>query len=294
MARFRNRRRQLVSGELTIPKQTWWWRSVNVDKTAQKNHRMFGRIEVRQPADPPARKNLNIAFYIMDNDGFVDWLDLRAREKTPSFPPLNPLYTTGKVRGAEWGFETPRSGCYWLVWDNSYSMWTPKTIDIEATEEWDEMIPEEVMTDAVTTSPPVDRSLLDEVTRLIGETKSRLMVVTPYIDMEVMNQIQKKVDEGVEVYVVTRPRKDFGGDRAKAAFDYLRRTVKSNHASNSQVHARFVVSDYDKVLVSSADLSHDSLIAQYNAGLVCSEPSIVRKMVDYFSLIWANSSKNSK
>ena len=145
------------------------------------------------------------------------------------------------------------------------------------------------MTDVVMTSPPVDRSLLEEVIRLLQESKSHLMIVTPYVDMEVMNEIQKRLDEGITVYIVTRPKSDFGGDRAKAAFDYLRQAVKGNHTTNGQVHARFIVSDYDKVLVSSADLSHDSLIAQYNAGIVCSHPEIVRRMVDYFQSIWANS-----
>lgn len=177
---------------------------------------------------------------------------------------------------------------------NRYSWRTPKTVDIEANERWGEIIPEDVIIDAVTTSPPDDRSLLDEFIRLIGEARSRLMVATPYIDMQVMNEIQKKINEGVEVYVITRRRQDFGGDQAKAAFDYLRRMLKGNHAINKQVHARFIVSDYDKVLVSSADLSHDSLIAEFNAGMVCTEPGIVKKMEEYFRLIWTNSSKSSK
>ena len=290
MAQLRHRRNQLVCGEETIQAKSWRWLSVDVNKTVQKNHRIFGRIQVYQPVDPRAPKNLDIAFYIMDEDGFIEWLDRRARQNASLIPPPNPLLKTNRVKTRDWNFVTPRGGRYWLVWDNRYSGFTPKTIYHEAVEEWDETIPESSVADIVTTSPPVDRSLLEEVIRLIRESKSHLMIVTPYVDMEVMNEIQKKLDDGVTVYIVTRPKSDFGGDRAKAAFNYLRRAVKGNHTTNGQVHARFIVSDYDKVLVSSADLSYDSLVAQYNAGIVCSRPEVVRRMVDYFQSIWASSS----
>lgn len=290
MSQLKHKRNQLVYGEETIPARSWRWLSVDVDKTIQKNHRIFGKIQVYQPVEPRAPKNLDIAFYIMDEGGLIEWLDRRAQQNASLIRPPNPLLKTNRVKTYDWNFVTPSSGRYWLIWDNRYSTYKPKTIYREAVEEWDEIVPESSVTDVVTTSPPVDRSLLEEAIRLLQESKSYLMIVTPYVDMEVMNEIQKKLDEGVAVYIVTRPKSDFGGERAKAAFDYLRRSVKGNHRINGQVHARFIVSDYDKVLVSSADLSYDSLVAQYNAGIVCSLPGIVRSMADYFQSIWANSS----
>lgn len=116
MTHLRHRHRNLLSITLTIEKQGWQYLHIYVDKSVQKNHYMFGSIEVRQKEAPQAR-NLDIAFYIMDNDEFADWQDLRARKEMSSIDPLNPLYATGKVSVSRWDFETPQSGCYWLVWD---------------------------------------------------------------------------------------------------------------------------------------------------------------------------------
>jgi len=289
LPQLKHKRKQLVYGEETIPARNWRWLSVDVDKTIQKNHRISGKIQVYQPAEPETPRNLDIAFYIMDDYDLIEWLDRRAQQNASFIQPPNPLLKTNRIKTYDWNFVTPSSGHYWLVWDNRYSSFTPKTIYRDAIEEWDETVAGDSVADIVTTSPPIDRSLLEEVTRLVQESKSHLMIVTPYVDMQVMNEIQKKLDEGVAVYIITRPKSDFGGERAKTAFDYLRRSVKGNHRVNSQVHARFIISDYDKVLVSSADLSYDSLVAQYNAGIVCSLPDIVGGMADYFQSIWADS-----
>jgi hypothetical protein len=172
LSQHKHKRNQLVWGEETIPARSWRWLSVDVDKTIQKNHRIFGKIQVYQPVEPGASRNLDIAFYIMDDDGLIEWLDRRAQQDASLIRPPNPLLETNRVKTYDWSFITPGSGRYWLVWDNRYSSLTPKTIHEEVVEEWDETVAGGAVAEIVTTSPPVDRSLLEELTDLPPEIRS--------------------------------------------------------------------------------------------------------------------------
>lgn len=129
----------------------------------------------------------------------------------------------------------------------------------------------------VTTEPPEGRELLATVTELIDQTQRELVVVSPYIDHELLPKVLEKAEVGVAVTVVTRKRDQIKGGEPKKTFDTLQKTEGINHFTNETLHCRMVMGDEYKAIVTSADLTHDSLVGQFNAGVVTTELDIIKK-----------------
>ena len=153
-------------------------------------------------------------------------------------------------------------------------------------EEWDESISD---TDVVTTIPPQDKSLNVDVIKIIEETETSLQIISPYIDMSLMNELITKKQQGIVIQIITRPTNEFKGKAKKDAFNNLKAHLKKNHRTNEAIHSRIIISDQSKILVSSADLTLDSLRAQYNAGIITSDLQLVTKLVEYFKTVWRKS-----
>ena len=246
-------------------------------------HRVFGTYKVAQL---PKRKNLDIQLFFVRESELVAWLvSQRGTKKTMQRFPDNLLTIPERSITGKFEFYPPTDGHYYLVLDNRHSVHTPKGVDIEVFEEWSELA--ETAEYVVTTVPPSDRSLLEEVLRMIREARTDLMIVTPYIDMTVLNELLDKIADGTKVLVVTRKREEFKGKEKIATFDVLNSRLGEGHTVNQFVHARVVIKDQQEVLISSADLSHDSLVGLYNAGIVSSNPKIVGRMVDFFRKVRA-------
>jgi len=253
----------------------------DIDHEGKTSHRVYGSFSVSQPMD---QRTLDIRLLVLDEPGLIEWLIDRA-QFNQFIAPKRFVVDSGKKSEGRWEFE-PISGRFFLVLDNRYSSMTPKTVKFTIGEEWDEII---TGLDIVVTVPPTDRALHDETIRLIKNARKNLLVMTPYFDMEVLNEILAKIDSGVPVSIITREKGEFMGKDKKAAFEHLHSRLGSNHKVNNLIHARMIVRDQEEALVSSADLSHDSLVGQFNCGLVCSDPKIIKKAVGFFNLIWTKS-----
>lgn len=175
-----------------------------------------------------------------------------------------------------------------FILDNLFSQARSKTVQVSVWEEWDET-PSNL--DLVTTTPPQDRSLSNDVKKMISSAKHSLKIITPYIDMLLVSELLEQQEKGLSIIIITRSKKEFSGKDTKTAFDHIHDALKQNHRANDLVHSRVLICDDTTSLVSSADLTQDSLIGQFNAGIILSDVSIINKLNSYFNQVWQKSTK---
>lgn len=169
---------------------------------------------------------------------------------------------------------------------NTYSTFTQKLVTVNIVEEWCE---EKSKIEVATTIPTQDKSLNLEIESLIKTAKNDLKIITPYIDMSLILELSEKLKEKITIKIVTRTKEEFTGSSKKETFDHLQRTLKTNHKANKQIHSRIIIKDEQEAIVSSADLTYDSLVAQYNVGILINDPKAVSNLLRYFFTVWKNS-----
>ncbi len=256
-----------------------------IDHVGKDNHVIQGGFTVQQTAN---NADLDIRFYIITECQFVDWiLPNITRTNTTFSYPKNTLHGSNLEKIGNFRIQINESYSAYFLLDNRHSFSTPKEIKVLISEEWDEATSN---LDLVTTIPPHDKSIKHDVERLISSSKHDLKIITPYIDMSLISEILQKHSNGVNIEIITRTRKDFAGKGAKEGFDYINKTLGKKHKTNEHIHSRIILKDSQEALVSSADLTQDSLLGQFNAGVVVSEHMIIKKLLNYFKNVWDKSS----
>lgn len=197
------------------------------------------------------------------------------------------MYYSGQVISNNFRLSITSSRHIYFALDNRYSTLTAKQVSVSIHEEWDEQFSS---LDLVTTMPPDDKSLNDDVIQMIERSKGNLKIISPYIDISFIAEILKKIKEGVNIQIITRTREEFIGKDKKASFDYISQNIQKNHRTNAYVHSRIIIRDSNEALISSADLTQDSLVGQFNAGIIVSESNVIKKLLDYFEKVWTRSS----
>lgn len=254
------------------------YRIHKIDHIGKTNHKILGSFSVNQTIP---NNILDINFYVLTLQQFIEWV---TKSRGIYMLPNQPLIIYQKVSKENFKLEIGRSEDVCFVFDNRYSFNTPKQISTSIHEEWDEGVNPKL--DVITTVPPSDRGLSNDVNRIIFIAKNNLKIMTPYIDMTVLDLILSKVRSGVEVKIITRTRKEVEGKDKKATFDHIRNELDRNHKVSEFLHSRVIIRDEVEALLSSADLTHDSLVSQFNAGILSSDPKVVEKLLDYFNLVW--------
>ena len=179
-----------------------------------------------------------------------------------------------------------------FVFVNWYIYTITKNVKLEITEEWDEPeISNEL--NLFSTIPPYDKSLLEQSQNMIESASDNLKIITPYIDMSLILPLLEKFDDGVDIQIITRSRNDFSGKSSKEAFDHIKQKLGNGHKYNSLIHSRVIIKDNYEALVSSSDLTQDSLLSQFNAGIVFTDKKTIKKLYDYFANVWNNKKSNS-
>lgn len=256
-----------------------------VDPVGKTNHKIRISVKVTQSES----KKLDVGLYVLKQDQFLQWLPEFSDFNTFTFS-QPPSYIIKLKPEIEQKVEIPvkEGGMAYIILDNRHSSFTVKEAVVSIHEEWDEKNTASI--DVVTTIPPRDKSLMTDVVRMIENSKKNLKIITPYIDMSLIAEILSKIEQNVEIKVVTRTKSEFAGRDKKATFDHLKEKLNKNHKTNDYVHSRLLISDDLEALVSSADLTQDSLIGQFNAGIVVSDPTILKKLLDYFEIVFQKSS----
>lgn len=173
----------------------------------------------------------------------------------------------------------------YFVFTNWYVSTITKNIHLKIFEEWD-VEKNTGDLDLFTTAPPYDKSLLKQSEKMIETTHENLKIITPYIDMSLISLLLEKFDSGTNIRIITKSRSDFSGKSAKEAFDNLKRKLGVNHKENSLIHSRILIKDDSEILVSSSDLTQDSLLGQFNAGIVSKDKHMIQKLSNYFENVW--------
>ncbi len=92
--------------------------------------------------------------------------------------------------------------------------------------------------------------------------------------------------------MITRDLSQVKGAEAKRAWRHLAEKPDINHQCYNLLHGRMIIVDNSIVLVSSADISHDSLEGQFNAGILTTDPNLVKKAVGFVKAILKEAKKS--
>lgn len=252
------------------------------------NHNISGSFNVSQ-LNP--KQIHDIKFYILNEEEFVDWFLIVSNKGSSYLPPPKKTHYVDKTVKHRFLNQVSDSTQAYFIFDNRYSTFSNKQVNFNLIEEWEEET--NSIIDVVTTIPPQDKSLNEQVIKIIEESKHSLQIISPYIDMSLINELLTKKTQGIIIQLITRKENEFNNKAKKDAFNYLRSNLKENHITNDSVHSRIIISDKIKILVSSADLTHDSLRAQFNAGIITTETPIVKKLIEYFDIVWRKSNNKN-
>lgn len=255
-----------------------------LDHVGKLNHKIACTFAVSQPNPNMIH---DIKLYLMNELQIIEWL-FNSIANTSSYlkPPIKYVHNSGQVKEGNFEKNVTQSVHGFFVLDNSYSTITSKQVSVMINEEWDENVS---TLDVVTTVPPQDKSLNSDVLRIIEDSKADLKIISPYIDMSLIGELLTKHQQGVNIKIITRTKDEFNGKDKKDTFDHLQKNLKTNHKMNKNIHSRIIIRDEQEALVSSADLTYDSLIAQFNVGIVSSDVTVLKKLLEYFNIVWQKS-----
>lgn len=259
---------------------------IQIDHSGKSDHKIHGSVDVKQPT---TTSNFDIEFYVLTEKQLVETFLYLAQSPgatgARSIVPKRFAYNGGKISQHKFEIPISRSFHAYFILDNQHSFVNSKDVHLQINEEWDESI---TALDVVTTIPPFDKSLSQDAERLLSNVSSDLKIITPYIDMTLISELLKIHQQGIDIQIITRTRKEFSGKGAKEAFEHIHENIR-NHRSNDLIHSRIIIRDSQEALVSSADLTQDSLIGQFNAGMITTDSNSVSKLLDYFKQVWDKS-----
>lgn len=253
------------------------------DHVNKINHKLTCQFTVSQ-LNP--NMNHDIKFYLMSESQLVEWLLDHASSGSSFLLPKKFVYNSGQITHGNFEKQITQSTHAYFVLDNRYSSITSKQVSVIINEEWDENF---TSLDVVTTIPPQDKSLNSDVLRIIEKSTGDLKIISPYIDMSLISELLTKHQQGVSIKIITRTKDEFNGKDKKDTFEHLQKNLKTNHKTNKNIHSRIMIRDEQEALVSSADLTYDSLIAQFNVGIVSSDVNVIKKLLEYFNTVWQKS-----
>ena len=262
------------AGLYTIP--------VKIKHVGKTEHKLYIRFAIRQSEN----SSNDINFYVMNEQQYFDWQNLVIPKEHISQvynPAKDTTFKLKRTPDCNTAIDIHADGTAHLVFDNRFSNLTRKNIDLEYYQEWSEEIkPNNILT----TIPPEDESLKDEIERMIDESKESLMIISPYCDMSMINNLIKAKEDGVNIKIILRNDEHVKG-LAKDGLEQIRKYFPENHKLLKNIHSRIIICDYKEAIVSSADLDQKSLQGLLNLGVKISEPELVKKIIDYFAYIWS-------
>lgn len=261
--------------------------SLPIQHSGKSNHQVRFEFLVEQP-DPNVRHK--IRFYVSTNHKIAKWF-------TENLMNVQNIQLIFQLKKLGWYVEDIQGNDklkidnnteLFFVLDNRYFSTITKNVSLKIIEEWDEITSNGLS--FLSTVPPYDKSLLSYSEEMIKTTSENLKIITPYIDMSLISIILDKYDEKIDIKIITRNRASFSGKSSKEAFEHIHEKLKTNHRHNDLIHSRIILKDKSEALVSSADLTQDSLLGQFNAGIVTTEKNTVMKLLEYFENVWIKSS----
>lgn len=267
------------------------------------NHKISGSFHVQNNAS-----HHSVKFFILTDRQFVEWVFLRATtpgsltsilSKNTVYDPEHYIYSSKTdVTNDKFEFPIEKENVLYFIFDNSFSTFSSKKVSLSIWEEWDESI---LPIDVVTTTPPKDTSVEEIIQKMMLSAKNEIKILSPYIDMYFIKTLLQQHDNGIKIILVTRGVGERNNSKEnKQALTFIQEKLGENHKINPFVHSRMIIQDEINALVSSVDLTENSLKSLYNAGIILSDPPLVQKLISYFnqtfrdSESWESSNSNKK
>jgi len=299
---FRHKKVKVFENEFKIgpllKRDPLWIHREEILNAGKVNHRIHGSFVVKGGNE----SNLTIKCYILTDLQFVEWAEYFHAASAPVFvnpskgsisDPQNYIYSSiDALPKGNFDIKMGKENVLYFILDNRFSALTSKNVQLVIWEEWDESI---LPIDVVTTTPPQDTSIDDTTNNMILSAKKELKILSPYIDMYLVKSILEQHEKGIQIFIITRDITEVSRQKSNTqALSYIQKTLGVNHKVNPFVHSRIIIRDEIDALVSSADLTRDSLRSHYNAGIILAEPNLVQKLLNYFNQVFRDSGPMSQ
>lgn len=134
------------------------------------------------------------------------------------------------------------------------------------------------------------KGIYDKIREILNNTNSTVRIISPYIDMLYEDVIDlKNKNPSLDIRIVTRPKKDINGMRARIAknvLDLLDTATFGNLKTLEVIHSILIIIDDQELIISSADLTREGLYDEFNAGIYTKDAETIRNCINYFDNIW--------
>jgi|SRR5579872_5049460 len=296
-AEFRHKKVKLLDEEIkldsTMKQKPLIVHRQEILNAGKANHVINGVFSVKQENN----SNLTIKCFILTDLQFIEWAEYYRFAHTPMFSnpakstatdPDDFLYSSmGALREGSFNLKIEKENLLFFILDNRFSALTSKRVQLTIWDEWDESV---LPIDVVTTTPPQDTSIDETTHKMILSAKKELKILSPYVDMYLVKPLLGQHEKGVKIFMVTRDINEVQDRKQnREALKYFQKALGINHKVNSLIHSRIIIRDELDALVSSADLTQDSLRLNYNTGIILSDPVLVQKLVNYFNQAFKDS-----
>ena len=152
----------------------------------------------------------------------------------------------------------------------------------------------------VHTSPIFDqrmhvKDIYVKIREMLNSAETEIKILSLYIGMmyeDIVNLAEN--NPNLSIKLITRPSKDIKGTRERIArnvLDLLKMATKGDLKTNEILHARMIIVDDKEALISSADLTRDQLIDEFNAGIWVRDEETIKRARAFFDNIWEESGK---
>ncbi len=132
---------------------------------------------------------------------------------------------------------------------------------------------------------PPKREIRSMVEQMLVRAKETVRITSPYFDGSMVDPLVKLADRGVHVSLITRPKETQPQKAHSQALDVAaKRGI--NVKFDKMIHARLLLVDDAEALVSSADLTADSLDSNREVAVRTVSLNAIRKSRQFFDEIW--------
>ena len=297
-----HKKSKLFDNVVRLPPSQMQYRRYMIKHAGKNNHTVSGTFSVKQEeGNVPSR----IHFCIFTEAEILEWFfyNIHINNNNLFFQDKNKFIYHIEKQSGKFQFPIKDDEIIYVRMDNYYLLTIPKNISLNIMEEWDEeksvsdvaitIPPSKVATtippsDIVTTIPPSDESLKDTIEDMIKDSQESLMIISPYMDMTLISNLIEKKKQGVKIEIILRDDKQIKG-LSKDGMNQVRKSFPQSHRLHHSVHSRLFIRDAVETLISSADLTQQSLQNQVNLGIKTSDPKIVEECKVFFQKVWQES-----
>jgi len=129
-----------------------------------------------------------------------------------------------------------------------------------------------------------------KIESMLDSAETEIKILSPYMNLMYDHIISlAKNNPDLTIKLVTRTLRDTKGKIGRNALDLLKKVTKGQIRENEILHARMIIVDDKEALISSADLTRDQLIDEFNAGIWVRDKETVKRATEFFDNIWEES-----